>query len=48
MMTRKKIAVLFGVMLTLLPLGGLISSIYCRKWDAATTYATLFVGPHCG
>ncbi|MGO9403124.1 MAG: hypothetical protein ACLPVW_06595 [Terriglobales bacterium] len=42
-MARRYIVAFFSLV-TLIPLGGLIGSIYCRSWEAATTYATLFVG----
>lgn len=42
-MARRYIVAFFGL-LTLIPLVGLIDSIYRRSWEAATTYATLFVG----
>jgi hypothetical protein len=43
-MARRHILAFLGIMVTLIPLGALIGSIYCRSWEPATTYATLFVG----
>lgn len=43
-LTRRHIIALLSIMVTPIPLGALIHSIYCGSWEAATTYATLFVG----
>jgi hypothetical protein len=43
-MARRHILAFLSIMVTLIPLGALIGSIYCRAWEPATTYATLFVG----
>ncbi len=43
-LTHRHIIAFLSIMVTLIPLGALIRSIYCGSWEAATTYATLFVG----
>ena len=43
-MSRRRIMVILAFLVTLISLGALTRSIYCASWEAATTYATLFVG----